>query len=251
MFIHAISDTHLEHGPMPDTYKVPNCDVVILAGDISNGSGGVAWAMKTFTQPVIYVPGNHETWGRRQIRTNTAQMKEVAEGSNVHVLNNDTVIVEGVRFIGATMWTDFNLYGNAPLIMISACTADSEQISSDDRPGDSLTAEDMIREHMYSRFFINEELAKPFDGKTVVVTHHAPSSLSIHPMYEREEKLNPAYASRLEDLMLDHNPELWIHGHTHNNFDYEIGNTRVVCNPRGYVGHHLNPNFDPELLIEI
>lgn len=251
MRIHFMSDLHLERGPMDASYEAPECDVVILAGDVSNGTGGVAWAMKNFTQPVIYVPGNHEFWGLRQIKATTIDMKALAEGSNVHVLNNDAVAIGDVRFIGATMWTDFNLYGNAPLVMVTASTADSEQIRSDDRPGHLLSAEDMISEHLYSRFYVREELNKPFDGRTVVITHHAPSSLSIHPMYEREEKLNPAYASRLEDIMLDYDPMLWIHGHTHNSFDYEIGNTRVMCNPRGYVGHHLNPTFDPELVVEV
>ena len=102
--------------------------------------------------------------------------------------------------------------------------------------------------HGVSRQFITEELAKPFDGPTVVVTHHAPSWLSVPDKFR---EASAAYASRLEDLILDHEPLLWIHGHTHTSFDYKIGKTRIVCNPRGYHGFELNPDFEVNLIVEI
>ncbi len=247
--IHALSDLHCEFGKFK--HSPPECDVVILSGDTHPGVAGIMWAQDTFPDhPVIYIPGNHEWYGKRVFLRHIEKMREKAKGSNVHFLYNDTVEIDGVRFLGTTLWTDFNLYGNAPMhtVMAQMQMNDFKQILR--RIGTPFTASDSALEHEVAKQFLSEEFAKPFDGKTVVVGHHAPSELSVGENF-RGDNLTPAYASRLENFILDHNPVLWTHGHIHSSSDYMIGDTRVLCNPRGYVGEHLNPDFDPNLVIEI
>jgi Icc-related predicted phosphoesterase len=116
--------------------------------------------------------------------------------------------------------------------------------------GQRFTPEDAIQLHMASREWLVAILAEPFDGKTVIVTHHAPSSQSVHPRYARD-LLTPAFASNLENLMGCDRAALWVHGHMHDPFDYEIYGTRVVCNPRGYAPNSLTPEFRPEWVVEV
>ncbi len=248
MLIHPISDLHLEHAYMPATYAPPQCDVVVLAGDICPGLHGIKWANETFEQPVIYLTGNHDFWDGTPIEEQLEILKSAA-APNVHVLNNESVVIDGVQFVCATLWTDFDIIGQADQAKIANLTKDSEYI----RMGEEWFKPNlMVREHTYSKVFISEAV-RNFEGKSVVVTHHAPSRLSIHPRYSPNDLTNSAYASNLENLILDLNAPLWIHGHTHDNFDYMIGDTRIVCNPRGYHGKKYGPNLDfiPDLVIEV
>lgn len=244
MKIHLLSDIHLEFGPF--NHRVPDCDVVILSGDIGTGIQGIDWAANIFSGPVIYVPGNHEFY-HTELFTHISAMRECAMGSNVHFLYNDSVIIDGYQFIGTTMWTDFNLYGNMPMGILHAQAdlSDYNQIMFEDR---MLKPADTIKENMFAKAFLSEQLAA--HNRNVVVTHHAPSELSMLDSY-RNNRLNPAYASRMENMMLEFSPVLWTHGHLHNSVDYEVGDTRIVCNPRGYVGEALNADFDPELVITV
>lgn len=257
MRLHIISDLHTEFGGMPRDHKAPDCDVVILAGDISTGVVGVMWAARYKPDvPVIYVPGNHEYYGHRRYHRHLEKMKEKAafmraEGHGVvHVLNNEAVVIDGVRFLGATLWTDFDLFGTPHLSMMAAQREMNDYDNIEKVQQVRLRAEDTQSFHLESRFFLTETMREPFDGKTVVVTHHAPSEQSSHPRY-RGSPLNPAYASRLESVICNYAPALWVHGHMHDSSDYMVCDTRVVCNPRGYVGHELNPGFDPQLVLEV
>lgn len=251
MRIHVLSDLHFEFAKMPRSYVQPDCDVVILSGDISPGLPGVIWAKDFFTVPVIYVPGNHEFYIKARTHSEQiAKMKELAEGSHVHVLNNDTVVIDGVRFVGATLWTDFDLYGQNFFHQAVAQRGMNDYVHIWKTEHERLTAEDTVAFHKESRQYITEQLATPFEGKTVVVTHHAPSYLSVHNKWDMHP-LTPGYASRLENLILDFEPDLWTHGHVHDSFDYTIGKTRVVANPRGYEGHEINPLYDNQLVVEI
>lgn len=246
----CMSDLHLEFGRMPRGYKPPECDVVILAGDIATGVVGVMWAQDTFQVPVLYVPGNHEFYGKRRYHRHLEKMKAKAADSHVAVLSNDAVYGDGIRFLGATMWTDFGLYGTDHLSEMAAQREmnDYKQILLTNAR--TLRAEDTRRLHLESRYWLSEKLREPFDGKTVVITHHAPSEMSVHPRY-RNHELTPAYAARLENLICAHEPVLWVHGHLHDSVDYRICETRIVCNPRGYTGHELNAGFDPALVLEV
>jgi Icc-related predicted phosphoesterase len=250
MRVHFMSDLHIEFGKMPKTYARPDCDVVVLAGDIGTGKLAFPWIEKTFRDvPVVYVAGNHEFYNR-ELHEHLRDMRDRAASiPNLHFLQNDSIVIDGVRFIGATLWTDFNLLGNPYLGMyeVSRNLNDYEQIKV--APKMLLNPEMVLDEHRMSRQFIVDELSCSVE-KTVVVTHHAPCELSISDKYTHDS-LSVAYASRLADVMLDFNPALWIHGHIHDSVDYEIGNTRVVCNPRGYTGHHLNPGFDDRRVVVI
>jgi Icc-related predicted phosphoesterase len=252
MKLHILSDIHLERWKFQ--YSQPDCDVVVLAGDIGPGFQGIEWINTTMTNdvPVVYVPGNHEYYGE-PFWEHQKRLEFRAKECDVQLLNNRSFVHNGVRFIGSTLWTDYNLYGNQPTSMIQA-----EGIMSDfkaiDREDDEMfsgqiKAYDLLSEHQYSLKYIISELEKPFDGKTVVVTHHAPSELSVAEHY-RGTKHPPFYASRLENVMLDHAPALWIHGHIHDTSDYMIGETRVIANPRGS-NVYPNKTFNPSFVIEI
>jgi Icc-related predicted phosphoesterase len=95
-----------------------------------------------------------------------------------------------------------------------------------------------------------KSLSQPFSGKTVVVTHHSPSSRSVAQRFA-QDLLTPAFASNLEEMMGSHRVALWIHGHMHDPFDYEIFGTRVVCNPRGYAPFALTPSFRADFVVEV
>lgn len=251
MRIHLLSDLHFEFAKMPRSYTPPECDVVVLSGDISSGLPGVMWAAQTFTVPVIYIPGNHEYYVRRPWREHLRKMKEKALGSTVHVLHNETVEIGDVRFIGGTMWADFDLYGQNFFHQQVAQRGmnDYAHIYTDDS-GTNFSSDDSLAEHKLTRQFITDTLATPFAGKTVVCTHHGPTELSVSAKWQFHP-LTPAYTSRLANILLDYEPVLWTHGHVHDSFDYLVGKTRVVTNPRGYEGHEINPLYNPQLVLEI
>jgi len=248
--LHIMSDLHLEFGKLPRSYTPPDCDAVILAGDIATGVIGVMWAAETFKVPVFYVPGNHEFYGKRRYFRHLEKLKAKAEGTNVVILNNACAAIGGVRFIGATLWTDFDLYGTPHVSQPIAQKEmnDFRMILFDQWR--LLTADDTRSLHLESRYFLTQVFKEGWPGKTVVITHHAPSEISALPRY-RGDPLTPAYASRLENIICEYAPALWVHGHMHNTSDYQICDTRVICNPRGYDRHELNPTFDPGLVVEI
>lgn len=249
MKIQLLSDLHLEFGGF--TPPALDADVVVLAGDIHLKEKGVAWAKEMFSCPVLYVMGNHEYYGGSLGKTREAILK-AAEGTNVTVLDRKSIVIDGVRFLGATLWTDYRLTGNQPLALWDAQQAMTDFKKIRDEKFSKLRPTRVLAQHVKDRKFLEESLLEPFDGKTVVVSHHAPSSQSIHPRYKDSGgHLNASYASDLERLVGDGLPALWVHGHTHDSFDYDLYGTRVVCNPRGYAPSELNPGFSPELLIEV
>jgi Icc-related predicted phosphoesterase len=247
MRVHILSDLHLEFAPFQPINV--GADVVLLAGDVHTGRNGIKWILKTFPdRPVIYVLGNHEFYGQK-IPKLISEIKEVAQGTNVHVLENDSVEIENVVFFGATLWTDFRLNGDPVLAEVAAQTGmtDFRRIRVTPsyrrfRPSDAR--------RIYARSL--EWLAQQIEArgrKIVVVTHHAPSPQSI-PMQFRNDPLNPAFASNLESFIAECGASLWIHGHIHHRSDFVVGSTRVIANPRGYPTEpHIG--FDPTLVIEI
>jgi len=256
MKIHLLSDLHLEFSNFvpPPT----EADVVILAGDIGLGTAGMIWAEFYFETPVIFVAGNHEYY-HRDFDAKQEHFRATAEEVGIRFLNCNTVVFDGVRFIGATMWTNYQLGAadenqvDFAMRMAADTIADFRLIRKGDarfRPADALAL------FQSASAFIATELAKPFEGKTVVVTHHSPSPKSVHKRY-KGDAINGSFSSDLEHLMQGPNaPALWVHGHTHDSFDYVVhGRTRVVANPRGYTRAYSNGQenafFNSGLVIDV
>ena len=211
MKLHILNDLHIEF----DDFVPPatDADVVILAGDIGVGLEGLRWTEARFPdKPVIYVPGNHEFYHHDLALIE--ELKAEAPG-RIHVLNDDQVIIDGVRFLGSILWTDFALFGEADrFFAMQTARKQMTDFSIIKNQGRRFTPEDAARLHTVSRGWLASMLTESFDGRTVVVTHHAPSSRSVHPRYARD-LLTPAFASNLEMLMDSDRVSLWVHGHMH------------------------------------
>jgi predicted phosphodiesterase len=252
MKLHILSDVHNEFSVLepPET----DADVVILAGDIDLGTKVVPWA-RQFKKPVIYLLGNHEFYGHRYEEI-LEETKRQTEGTNIHFLDNQALTLDGIRFLGTTLWTDFQLFGQAQSVL---ATMTAQQLVNDYKhifigsEHRRLTPDDTRRMHEKAVSFLKAKLAEPFDGKTVVITHHAPSLESVAERF-KQDILTCAFASDLTPLM-GLNVTLWVHGHVHNSSDYVCDGTRVVCNPRGYQHSRdsvsENPSFNPAFIVEV
>lgn len=249
--LQVLSDLHL--GNTPFEHPHTDADIVILAGDISRPAQAMQWATG-FRQPVLYVAGNHENYGS-SVQETTQELRRLSQGTNVQVLECNAVVLHGVRFLGTTLWSSFELVEDETeraqaIETASGFIRDFSRIRSDATPG-TFTANDMNALFNHNRAWLEEQLATPFDGPTVVITHHAPSLQSIHPRFEGSA-VNACFVTNCEDLMGKERVALWIHGHTHDGFDYQVNGTRVLCNPRGYVldGTLENPAFNPLLVVQ-
>lgn len=244
-----LSDLHLEFGPLE--VGTGDADVVVLAGDIHLKTRGVVWAMETFKdRPVIMVFGNHEFYGDKY-PTLIERAKALSLGSNVHILENDAVDINGVRFLGCTLWTDFRLYGD-PRLAGYFCQqemTDFKKIRVAPRYS-KLNPVDVAKIHEASLLWLKNQLSDTEHAKNVVVTHHAPSARSL-PLRPEGDLTGAAYATHLDQFIEDMPIDLWVHGHVHNNCDYRIGSTRIACNPRGYAPDHLNPDFRENCIITL
>jgi len=248
MRLHILSDLHLEFGPV----KIPatEADVVVLAGDIHLGREGCQWARTQFhARPVIYVLGNHEFY-RHSLPELTETLKRETDGSQIHLLENSAVDINGYTFLGCTLWTDFQLSHDPETAMQVAEGFMSDyniiEFRSENRV---LRARDTARLHGESVAWLRQALAKCDRARTVVVTHHAPSPRS-EPLSQADSPLKSAFASNLDSLVEASGVPLWIHGHTHYNVDYVMGSTRVLTNQRGYP-EEISKGFNPSLIVEI
>jgi Icc-related predicted phosphoesterase len=235
MKVQLASDLHLEFiaRQFPgETLIRPayGADVLVLAGDIAND----LLAIKLFAHwpvPVVYVLGNHEFYDSDWPKMRE-QLNRGAVGTSVTVLDNGSWEFGGVRFLGTTLWTDYRLRANRTQRQLMDVAGSRLRDHSAIRVGaEAFTPEMALHDHEQSRQWLEEQLALPFDGKTVVVTHHGPSARSIHPRY-MGDAVNAAFVSELDDIVCK--ADLWLHGHVHDSFDYGVGGCRVVANPRGY-----------------
>jgi predicted phosphodiesterase len=250
MIVNVLSDLHLSLGAL----AIPrnDADAVILAGDIARPKEAIAWA-SGFAKPVLYVPGNHEFYGG-SIAGTVAELKRLSAGTDIHVLDNDEVIIEGVRFLGTTLWTNFMLFGEgekraAAMQEAQRFMRDFSRIREGEAPFTPEASASLFGQHAA---WLERKLAEPHPGPTVVITHHAPSRKSIHARFA-DSLLNACFVSDAERLLDGRSARLWIHGHTHDSFDYVVNGTRVLCNSRGYAKNGVNENasFDANLLVEI
>ncbi|WP_150770799.1 metallophosphoesterase family protein [Pseudomonas fluorescens] len=242
MKLRIYSDLHNEFAPFEPAPG--EADVVILAGDIDIKSRGVVWANETFQCPVIYVCGNHEYYGGH-IEQTLRKMKEAA-APHVHVLENETLILNQTRFLATTAWTDYVSTGD----VVAAKRVAWEWMNDFTviRTGESyrrLRPDDLIAKSNTAYAWLTQELAKPFDGKTVVVTHHAP--VVDHVADDLPEHLSAAYANDWPELL--GKADLWVYGHTHVAASFTKCGCHVISNPRGYPGQITG--FNPDLLIEL
>jgi predicted phosphodiesterase len=248
--LYVLSDLHLEQQPFePEPVEA---DVIVLAGDVWNGTRGIDWARSWADgRPMLYLAGNHEFYGHA-LPGLIDDLRLSAAGSPIQVLENDEVIIEGVRFLGCTLWSDFDFDGadrrTASMRLCERVVNDYQHIIFGPR-GQTLAPHDTRALHLSSRRWLEQRLAEPHDGPTVVVTHHAPliRSRPAHPILRA---VAGAFASDVTDLMGGEGVALWIYGHTHRAADLDIHGTRVLSNPRGYP-HQPVDDFDPGCVVEL
>jgi Icc-related predicted phosphoesterase len=275
MKIAIASDVHLEFGDLI-LKNEENADVLILSGDICVaadfrksdpygiiGKGKSERYIDFFSRcafefpKVLYIAGNHEHYNGDYAETFTILRNYLGHIQNLHILDKEHVTIDDVTFIGGTLWTDMNAQDPVTLSHIRGVMNDfriiqnstemvsyktfnvneeGTQIPTFHKRPARFTPEDTVQDHKKMLQYIN--VASEPLGKYVVVGHHAPSKASTHPRYQTEVIMNGAYSSRLDQFILDRPQiKLWTHGHTHEEFDYMIGTTRVVCNPRGYINY--------------
>jgi len=256
------SDLHLEFG---DCFfeNEQNAEVLLLSGDIL-----IAQELHDFKEPindliklgrkqeavvryrdflkrcsqsfkhVIYVAGNHEFYHGKWPLGNTYLKEECANYPNIYFLDNETKVINDIVFIGSTIWTDMNKHDPLTLRAVGGMLNDYNVIRNSNEDYRKLQPIDIYKEHNKSLKYIDSVIK---DGnKYVVVGHHAPCKLSTKPQYAKDHLVNGGYSSDLTNFIYAH-PQivLWTHGHTHDVYDYMVGSTRVVCNPRGYVGYEV------------
>ena len=236
----VLSDLHVEEAPFVPVRD--DVDVVVLGGDLHNGAPALTWARAAFPRlPIVQIAGNHEFYDGEYHEV-LASMRDRACAEGVHFLENDEVVIDGVRFLGCTLWTDFRVFeatGREPARSAADAMASNARRVADFwairwRDGDEVrpfAPADSARLHAASRAWLADALARAHPGPTVVVSHHLPSWRSVHPDFARWVT-NAAFASDLDDLV--GRASLWVHGHTHTSHRYRAGAAQVVCNPRGY-----------------
>jgi len=252
--ISLASDLHLEFGDL-DFDNQDNAEVLILSGDICvandiaqrdpynvMGPDYRSTRYHEFFQRcsarfphVIYIVGNHEHYHNNFPATVPHLQDVLSYLPNLYVLEKQAKIIGDVTFLAGTLWTDMNESDKHTLNHIRGYMNDFRIIQNGDR---RFSPEDTINEHEAMLEFIIESIADAPVNKYVVVGHHAPSRASTKPRYQKDVLVNGAYSSALDSFILDHPQiKLWTHGHTHDPFDYMIGSTRIMCNPRGYNGY--------------
>jgi len=265
MKIAITSDVHLEFGDL-DLHNEENADVLILGGDIFiateltdfvhdenaqivAATSSVRARAKRYVdfvtrcaerfKHVVLIMGNHEHYHGDFVKSANIIRGTFGDLHNVHFLDKEWRIINGVLFYGGTLWTDMNGEDIETLHRVRFMMNDFNCVKNITEDGKTVfMPEDAVEDHFAFRRGLDEVLALHPNLPTVVVGHHAPSKASTHPRYKNEIVMNGAYSSNLDNFILDRRQiKLWTHGHTHEDFDYMIGTTRVVCNPRGYDGY--------------
>jgi len=286
MKIKLVSDLHLEFSDI-NIVNDQDYDVLILGGDIciaqdlhdhpepantadqlaiANGTGLGRRQMTaqrfrdffkrcSFQFPhVIYIMGNHEFYNGKFYAAINYMREECAKYPNVYMLEQDMKIIDDVVFVGGTLWTNMNRRDPLTMHAIEGMMNDFRIIRNDARNYACMSALDVAIRHDKTLAYIEHIVHEHRNKKCVVVGHHSPSFQSAHPMYAHETLMNGGYHSDLSEFIMDHPQiKLWTHGHTHHPFDYVIGETRVVCNPRGYEndGYSENSGWNPNIVLEI
>lgn len=276
MKITLVSDLHLEFSDV-DISNEQGADVLILGGDIMIAQNlhefkaddptlpglltqrGKAERFRDFLKRVseafphvIYIAGNHEFYHGKYPDAIDWLREEASVFPNVYFLEMDSKDIDGITFVGSTLWTDMN---NGDPTTMGICLTnmnDYRTIRDSNKNYSKLRPLTTLGRHRDSLSYIKKVVESDPNKNYVVVGHHAPSLLSIKPRFEKDWHLNGAYRSDLSQFILDHPQiKLWTHGHTHDCFDYMIGSTRVVCNPRGYEGYEPDSGWNPNLVLQV
>lgn len=288
MKIALTSDIHLEFGDWNPS-NPEGADVLILGGDIMVAADfgrpdpynimlstkemryrNFLEKCKTNYKHVIYIMGNHEHY-HGDFATSKDILSNACSDSGVTLLDKETITIDDVTFIGGTLWTDMNkedpmtLHSMTGMMNDFRCVKNSNRVvnykSFEDGPDGPPTfrtrsakfsPEDAVVDHKEMLDYIRLMIEGKWDQKFVVVGHHAPSRQSTHPRYKDEFLMNGGYSTELSDFILDH-PQIkaWTHGHTHDEFDYMVGTTRVICNPRGYVNYERDSDENQPYLAKV
>jgi len=221
-------------------------DLVCIAGDVAEGIDGIGQCLtelRNHTEATIVgVMGNHD-YAEQTLSPMTVERIQSKLPEGIHLLENQKIEINGVRILGCTLWTnpDPDAHETGSMLL-------PEYMRVSNQHGDLLSVDDTLVAHLQSKVWLNTELAKPFDGKTVVVTHHAPSFRS-QPAQHRFRELSGFFCVAMEDLIDQHQPNLWIHGHLHEPVDYAMNKTRIVSAPLGYADERWG-DFCP-LVVEL
>jgi hypothetical protein len=275
MRVNVISDLHLEFGDL----ELPGGDVLILSGDAcesrtlhkykydpvnllgeSPSGKRLDRAARFFNEEVtkygrcIYVMGNHEHYHGKFHKTWHELIAEVPD--NVEVLEQQHVEIDGVLFLGATLWTDCNRGDPMTHMVLKNGMNDYRAITYHDRASNvyrKLDPRDTAEVHVKTKQYFRTMCELNRDKRIVICTHHAPTFQSVHEHYRHDREMNGGYASELTEFILDHeNILFWTHGHMHDPSDYMVGQCRVICNPRGYVGYEQRTKeFDPTVGFDV
>lgn len=281
MKIKLVSDLHLEFADI-NINNNEGCDVLILSGDIMVAQDlhdhpemdygmysnvnledlgrrqQTALRFRNFLKRcsfqfphVVYVAGNHEFYHGKWDQTLTTLSNECAKFPNIYFLEAGSKKIDDVTFVGGTLWTDMNK--GDPLTLHSArdMMNDFRMIRKEQEGYTKLKPSDTVIRHRHTLGYIKSVVAERPDEKFVVVGHHSPSFQSCHEQYKHDSLMNGCYHSDLSEFILDRPQiKLWTHGHTHHPFDYMIGETRVVCNPRGY-DNYEDTGWNPNIVLEV
>ena len=257
------SDLHEESRQTASVIDALQADVVILAGDVNNGSASLEYAdalAKKCNKPVILVAGNHEYYGHNLEDMEKLLRAESAKRKNVYFLERDALVLHGVRFLGCTLWTNFKLYekqlpGQSEVFMEFAHDTinDFRKIKTDNR---LITGTDIIKLHEHSVQWLKEQLAKPHSGPTVVITHFAPVPGCFDEKWADNSSLYnefaPYFINDLESLIINEQPDVWVYGHTHSNINFSLGKTQILSNQKGYVSEKTGPEpYQEEWLLSL
>ncbi|MBP2558740.1 Icc-related predicted phosphoesterase [Neorhizobium galegae] len=251
-----------------DRLAIPDADLCVCVGDVAGAiDDSISFLLRVIEprMPVVLILGNHDYYGSG-IDFALERARRLIEGKRVHLLENQNLIFNDCRFIGATLWTDFcvsvgedehvppeerraKAFGLVPSRMMDfSCIFRSDERQAGENG--MVTVKEIFDRHRASRAFIDEELGKPFNGRTIVLTHHAPLMQSSDPRFFGDIT-NAAFASDLSDLIERRRPSLWIHGHIHKFRDYMFDKTRIVCNPVGYQQERDYSGFRSNFFIEL
>lgn len=254
MKIRILSDLHIEINGEPTLPDIP-CDAVVLAGDTGTKLSGLKWALRRFPEvPVLYLFGNHEYYGDNYQHVQRHAF-ELAQGTQITILEKSHCTFGGFDFFGATLWTDLALNQDPELAAIDLQSGmnDYKKIRYETAQGTfpKLRPSHTSLEHTRTLRALYAFLAGRDPSRCVVLTHHAPSARNMTPD-DRKHACAPGYASNLEELVTASGVRLWVHGHIHASANYTLGRTRVIANPLGYVNDpRANTSFDPALVVDL